>query len=462
MSRSASVGFWIAIVFLAIIATVCIGLYFYQYSEERLLYSRAASESPQMIVQRWSNRHVERLIESRKRLEVAYDDIRTKDLVAARDNLRKLQMDAAKFIRLQDDMELRKQMAAKNSEIIDAAMRALERENDRARTAVDENLERMRDRYKRLALEFNQQQERSSIQSGKHKERHDSIIETALRRIRELELQNDVLRDAIKKVVAAPAREALQLEQYDGRIIRVDPNARFVAIDLGLVHGIKRGMRFEVIRWRLNKWQQVGAIVVTKVGPASSIATIAYSITQRKIDTRTGYVAPNPEQRYSPYATRTTEEGRDKVLHLLPAGTEVESTMNEFNPIIVGDNITNPFFREKESLKFVLCGDSVKYPGVPLSRKFYDMQYPPDYQGIKPPYPHYLPDVIRQCNGVVQQEIDAETDALIIGRIPDASRMSADRERAEVIKRYIAMHDTAKRYGVPILYEVHMFEFLRD
>jgi hypothetical protein len=249
---------------------------------------------------------------------------------------------------------------------------------------------------------------------------------------------NDLRRKIDKWEDEAGRRESVATgERYDGKIIQADLENKFVVVDLGKVNHVRRGMRFDVIRWRLNRWDYMGAVELTKVDTTTSQGVILDAIVQNKFCPVTGWVAPEAEMKYSPYAA--TGAQMTSVVELIKGDLVEKPSMKKLDPIVIGDYITNPFYSRDRQLKFVVTGNTVRYSVEDIKQQ------------------------ITRYGGLVTDRVDVDTDYLVLGFIPEegdiaAGGAEAKERRADMVK----MRDTAKQYGITIMREVELFEFLRN
>src|SRR5207244_263717 len=87
-----------------------------------------------------------------------------------------------------------------------------------------------------------------------------------------------------------------------GKIIAASDSLKIVTINLGNQHGIRKGMVFNVYSGIHQGLVKKGSIEITDVKAASSFATVLPLPIEKKIDPQTGWVAPDPKMRYSPFS----------------------------------------------------------------------------------------------------------------------------------------------------------------
>jgi NAD-dependent DNA ligase len=179
----------------------------------------------------------------------------------------------------------------------------------------------------------------------------------------------------------------------------------------------------------------MGSIEITKTHPTIAEAVILDAVQREKICPLTGYVAKNPEEEFSPYASQGVN--KDKVVRLIDAGIEEKPGMEPLDPIVEGDFVTNPFYSRERDLRFVIAGEPVSYSAREIRQK------------------------IEKYGGIVQDEVGVDTDYLVLGLVPEESAVVHNEEALARYKRAVKARDTAQQYGIPIMREVELFDFLR-
>ncbi|MBN2713645.1 MAG: hypothetical protein JXR97_14585, partial [Planctomycetes bacterium] len=269
-------------------------------------------------------------------------------------------------------------------------------------------------------------------------EREQNLRVAYQKRIMELHRVNGGLQQVIDKWQKETGRqEAIKTEQYDGKIIQVDIDNKFVVIDLGRAQKVRRGMRFDIIRWRLNDWSLMGSIEITEVGETTSNGVILDAIVQKKVCPLTGYVAKSPEEKYSPFAAGGP--GQNQVVELVKVDVEEKPSMNPMDPIIIGDYITNPFYSKDRELKFAVAGESIG-----------------DKHSV-----NEIKQLITNYGGIVQDKVDVDTDYLVLGRILDEGSVAESEEAKKRRDATIKARDMATQYGIPIMREIELLNFIR-
>lgn len=281
--------------------------------------------------------------------------------------------------------------------------------------------------YKLRVDELNRELKRVKQSYFKYKE-------NAEQRERKLQSKSEQLKEALSKYKSIEAsRDTRDTEQYDGEVLEVDVERRFAVINLGSVNRIKRGMQFDVIRWRFNQWQKMGRIEVTKVFPSTASVAILTDVKTKLVCPLTGYVGA-PGMRYSPFAA--SGESNDKVVELVPMEVVEEDTMKAHDPILTGDKITNPFYSPTKTLAFAIAGETQEFSHEELS------------------------NLIVRNGAKVVAEVGVESDYLVLGRVPDPANI-ASKERLALYQETKAAMETAKQFGVPIMREVELLRMFR-
>ncbi len=438
MAYRGGAGLWIAIAVLGVLTVFFGALYFQRESRIDAVQKAIQNDSYQQLANRgkWNNASVRSLIQERE------------DLAKERDRLRNMILDRddkidAQRAALDERDERAKDLDAENR-TLQARIENLKTTNDQLQQKFkdvrEERREDLEGQIQQLQENYQNQQIRSENLLHKvtrMRELQEALRKAYQRRVIELQRENHALRKVIEKFEKETrGREEIMKEQHDGRIIQVDIDNKFIVVDLGRAHKVHRGMRFDVIRWRLNRWDYMGSIQLTKVGTTTSQGVIVDAIVQERVCPVTGWVAPNREMRYSPYAAGGPDGNR--VVPLVKTDTKEKPSMRKLDPIVIGDYITNPFYSKKRVLKFVIAGESVRYSTNEMRQQ------------------------IQEYGAVLQPEVDVDTDYLVLGRIPEEGAI-AGMEAAESRKmrdRAIAARETAKQYGIPIMREVELFHFL--
>lgn len=436
MSSGAQIGFWIAIVILAILTGVTAGLRFQQAAEmERMLLERQ-HDRVDTLAEKYDNQSLKDLLQERKRKQAVLKKLRHDEFVAASDLLRISEIKKEVTDRMRDAELTEHAVDKKTLEIKQQYIDWLKQFGARVIARRDEDLAQRRDRWKEQSSIYASKTEQLGRDKEALKEREINIREAIEGRIRELESENSMLTDQLARVTEVDDRPAIALEPVDGRIIDGSVADNLLVINLGHADGVRRGMRFDVLRWDKNRYRVMGALEVSKVNPTSSNAVIVRERLPVMFDDKSGYTAKEPEERFSPFAAEG--ENLDKVVYLRDIGLEEHSTMDPQNPIVIGDFVHNPFFRAGRPLTFVLTGDPIAYPLDVAKRRI-------EFNG-----------------GRVVDKIDATTNVLYIGRMPDLSQAVEDEERMRKIEDMQAIYKRARRYGIPIMWEVNVVDFLRQ
>jgi hypothetical protein len=225
-------------------------------------------------------------------------------------------------------------------------------------------------------------------------------------------------------------REEGRKELYDGKVLEVDVDRMVSVIDLGAVNRVSRGMRFDVIRWRQNRWDRVGSLEITKVFASTATAMIVNDVQQRMVCPLTGFVGA-PGMRFSPYAS--SGENQDKVVSLINMGVEETASMKKHDPILKGDLITNPFYSRDRELNFTIAGEPSEYTHEELNT------------------------LVNKYGGKVLPKVTVETDYLVLCRVPEQG--IADKK--QILEETTAAKEMAKQYGIPVMREIELIQFLR-
>jgi len=268
-------------------------------------------------------------------------------------------------------------------------------------------------------------------------ERLDVEIRGTQDKIREVKDKAKVevkeVRDVVADLKRERDRQRAELGQYTlgarqelrlplptiGEVIQADVKTGFAAIDLGQRHGVKPGFRFEVVQIdKNNRREHKGWLIVRAVEPEMSTCEIVTKIVRLPVCPITGYVAHEPEERYSPMVTSQGEGQHYQRLNATPKRGTFAPALK--NPIVKGDVLYNPLFRPGRSLRFVVTGTPIHY----------------DREEVEKMLVFY--------GGTVEETLSTTADFLVTQRGPKAM--------GDVQK--------ARELGVAVLYEWELLRFL--
>lgn len=430
-----TVGHWCAILILALAAAYGIGMYFSQQTKfEQMEQSIRESQATDLV--NLGNENVGRLMVERQQALDELARIRTIDLAETRERLARTTRDPELEKDLSAKAEIRYKELEKKIEILENTMKEqsdVVRKATSADTDLEENFRRVKGEFDKSQVRIEElARDKKALETDKA-----NLTASALNRIRALQREKAMLLEAINKKTEAVRRRASGTkDEADGKIIAADVNNGFVVVDIGRINNLHRGMRFDVMRSRMNRMDKIATIEITKVGPSTSEGIILNEPPIRKVCPYTGYVASDPEERYSPYAAG---DG-NSVIPLVAMVQEDVSSMKDSDPIIVGDMIVNPFFEKDKSLKIAFAGEPVVYPVEVLRNQ------------------------IKEAGAIWQEEVGIDTDFLVVGRFEEKQLAEgAEGEAAdEAAERYNKQMDIAAQYGIPLLREVELYEFLRN
>lgn len=431
---SGSAGYWIAIGFLAIMFLAGFAMYYTQ--QEDLLRDQQAilDRAPAELVQD-GNLMIPPLILKRDSLQnrvIPQLHLQIQDLEREQENLR---MDIRQN---QSNIENQKAAIATRQAEYELAYNSRKDTETRLADALATRDDDLLQNFQTLQTERNNLlQQNAILKTDVSKERiqTQAIVDDSILIHRLLVDEKQMLYQALtEKAEALEHRSEIRQEQYDGEVIDVDLITRMAVVDLGRVHNVRRGMRFDVIRWRMNRWNYIATLELTDVEQTSSVAIILNREAELRVDPVTGYVARDPEERFSPYIAQG--EDHDRVVPLVRDTREEVQDMDLLDPILKGDKILNPFFDREKVLRFAFSGDPVRYS------------------------PDVIKNTILEYGGEVHEEIRPTTDYLVLGKVPD--RKGANEADLQRIRRYEEMMRQAQTYGVRILREVDLFDFFEN
>jgi hypothetical protein len=255
---------------------------------------------------------------------------------------------------------------------------------------------------------------------------------------RDLLRDNERLQAALEEArggAEAVAGAKRETEAYDGKILEVDMDRRFGVINLGKVHRVKRGMRFDVVRWRYNGWDTMGRVEVVRVfGSTAAVAILDEEQTTVECPL-CGFTAPEG-MAHCPYCSGG--ESGDRVVKLQRQEIGGTSALDETDPILPGDHITSPFYSREKELTFALAGEPQQFTTEELRA------------------------LIREYGGEVSPKVSVETDYLVLAKIPEegsAALMTEDQKKQLAAVK--TAQESAKQYGVPIMREVELVNMLK-
>ena len=160
------------------------------------------------------------------------------------------------------------------------------------------------------------------------------------------------------------------------KVLAADEDMHTVSVDIGAIHGVRKGMQFDLYSGIHPGLLKKGRIEISRVNPSSSLAVILPPPVPFKQDPVTGWVPPDPSMKYSIYVgggpdeteaqelvkpkTKQDridayqlkkiedEQGLEEVDRILKERDEPSSPPVEigkgFEPIRAGDWINNPDF----------------------------------------------------------------------------------------------------------------------
>lgn len=444
-----TVGHWLAIGFLGLLAAYSLGMYINQQTDFEFNKQKTRTATVTELANELKNEHVSKLILANAESKEVIKKI--KDSLDERNE---------KIENLASELAETKERISKISTDRENAMAALESAKDTERKLNERitHIESIKDEdlKQEIARLTTQTQEYMTI--AEQRLRKISSLQTnaaalegsAYNRITALQRDKAMLQESSRKRTDAIQSRAMSQKSNgaDGEILAANLRDKFVVVNLGKSESIHRGMRFDVVRWAQNRWKKVAAIEIFKVGPSTSQAIILNEPRVKKICPYTGYIAKDSEERYSPYAS-TGDDGR--AVPLVSISNDDHSTMKETDPIVVGDAISNPFYDPEKKLRFAFAGEPVVYSMDILKNK------------------------IKEAGGILQDEAGLDTDFIVIGKAPlsDSKVISADGEIEEIkedsnnalsdtFKKYNSAVNISKQYGVPVMREVELYEFLRN
>lgn len=432
-----TVGHWCAIGILALAAAYGIGTYFNEETKYEQMAASMKSAPPQELAQQGNEAVAKLLLEKQQVVdELSSLKVNTVSQLESKVNVLTADLDGEKNRANESQRkyeELKGELKAKQAEL--EALRSTINEAREKDTDLQKDKDELQKRVDSIgALVEQRERDKKTLEANKA-----TLIESALKRIRALQREKAQLLEAINKKTEAIRRRASGAKsEADGKLLSIDVPNRFCVVDLGRINNVHRGLRFDVVRWRMNKYDKIATIEITKVGPSTSEAVILDEPAIKKICPSTGYVAKDPEERYSPYAAGEN----NTVVPLMTITQEEVSSMKESDPAVVGDMIINPLFEKDKQLKIAFAGEPVVYP--------FDV----------------LKNQINESGAILQDKIDIDTDFLVLGRVDEdkmvQSNGAEEAEKDPKVEAYKKTLDIANQYGIPIIREVELYDYLRN
>ena len=99
-----------------------------------------------------------------------------------------------------------------------------------------------------------------------------------------------------------------------GKVIHANDALKTATIDLGANQGVRRGMIFDVYSGVHQTLVKKGRIELTQVSATSSLGTVLPPPVDLKVDTQTGWVATDPNMRYSIFSASGPDENQAQEL----------------------------------------------------------------------------------------------------------------------------------------------------
>lgn len=434
--RGESVGMILAIVFLALIAAVMAGLFFMQQVEFQEMKELLVRDSPEVLYKIRGNDNVGKLLTEVNDLEKEYNELFLKVLPEKEAALREITAKYKNEERRSAETDRLGRVMKTTVEVLDEAISRVRQQKDVILNRDDGDLLKDMERYNRLQTLATSLVTEYTRDKKALEQRETYVRNAALRRIQDIEAENAILRAAIeRKEQAMRQRDMVAGEAYDGEIIEVDAPRRFLVVDLGRVHGMRRGMLFEVVRWQKNHWKEMGLVEVTQVQETTSHCILLKEEKKaQRLCEVCGYVGECLEEKFCPYCSKG--ENRDEVVPLVIFRKEIIETL-DLNPILKGDKIRNPLFHKRGPLHFALVGDPVVFSPERIKKK------------------------LAIYGGIIDEHVGVQTDYVIFGRtLSDALLNAGDEERTRY-RNYLRELDRIQLYGVPIVYETQLLNFLR-
>lgn len=424
------------------IASIIFGLAFYgkQVEFEQKITEFATAE-PTIIAapielgsKGYGNQGVAKLlieVDDLKKETATFAETKEALLAEIDDKTRKLDTAAKSILELQNRTGAGEQRLATANENIAALQKLINDFRNQRKDNSDIELEQLRKELDR---------ERALRQSGMAKlDKTTSEMGVRDQKARQQQLEAERKIAALQLIVTqknaiASRQNRLREESNDGQIVEVDVDRKFAVINLGKVDRVVEGMRFDVVRWRFNRWDLIACVEITSVKDAVSTVVILTDVRQRMVCPYTGFEGL-PGMKYSPYAAGG--ETGDRVVNLIAEEAVAKMSMKRLDPIVKGDFISNPFYSRKRTLTFTVTGEPVQYSLPELKQ------------------------IIERYNAKVTDEVGVDTDYLVLCTVPEESDVRDNPDRKKVRDMAASAHEAALQYGIPIMREVDVLNVLR-
>lgn len=444
---------WAAIILLAAVAGVFAVMGFNAQEKIHGLEDMAKNGAPQDFQQKYGNDKVKAVLE---------ENLRHKDDIAQLNTeLLKARAETGEARRHGDDLD----------GLLARANTALKSEQDRARNERasleakhrDEvnNLRRTASEQQAAANEFRRAYDAKAAEADALRveiTNYRTAIDAVQQKIHGIErtaaAQIKPLIDRIAASSKTVAGVVAKTKTSDGKILTVNLKDRVVHISIGSEQRVSAGMRFQVTRPRVTGDPDVIAeIEITHVYPATSQAVILTRTTPKKRDPYTGWTTMDPNAKYSIYSlepydkdgkpVKESGEAVDeamtqkmlKAVALESLHEEEVSSMDNLNPVMVGDDIFNLLFDPERVYRFVHVGEPVTRTKEAIAA------------------------IVRENGGELDEEVGSTTDFVILGLIPDDKSSELDDATRARIRRMKEQEELAKQYGSRIIREAELFNF---
>lgn len=434
-----TVGLWMAVGVLGIAAAYGNVSYFNQQTKYALMEQRLRTMKATDLAEN-GNEDIKRILIEKNKIEEDYAEIKNTGVVQLMEEVRetKSNLDREQSMLRERDAEI-VNLTATVKEKTDESSKHEEaaRVNLAAKVRVDDLDTQLKNREKQLT-ELQVEVDTAKRDKDGLKTNNENLLKSAKDRIMVLQGELAKAQQTVSQKSEAARRRSNegQNEDVDGQILTLDINSKFCVVDVGSVNNARRGMRFEVVRRKADKWEKLATIELTKINASTSEAIIIDLPAEYKECPSTGYKTDDLDQQFSPYVAG--RENRAVPLRKVSRGDI--SSMRPENPVLVGDVLRNPLFNRDKKLKFAFAGEPVVFSEDILKNR------------------------IMASGNFLQEVIDLETDFLILGKTIDADTNNDDAEN-EINKAAEKVRKTkefAEQYGIPIMREVELNQFLRQ
>ena len=224
---------------------------------------------------------------------------------------------------------------------------------DRAIKTVDDAIRSFEEAKKRLMGELANARKGLEAKKKQVKDIEEGFVKELSKKTHRL----DELKAKIERI--RKQQEAEKKVEADGRIVAVGAEeTRYIAIDIGRIHGVTEDMKFSVFEEKRSGDKVVkGRIKVKDVRPTSCDCVLLPAPDEVPACPQCGWVAPKADMQNCVYCFLGDND--DEVQPLEKPRVVISAKADKMNPIMAGDFISNPYFTPGEVKTFVFGGETI-------------------------------------------------------------------------------------------------------